>query len=165
MSLSAQQRLVFKSSHQKRVERFMALAGQEVPDTVKIPNEDTRVLRAKLILEEAFETINALGVDIFCDNDLAVTLRLEDIELLVSEDRDCDLAEVVDGCCDIIVVTTGTLSAFGVIDELCQSQVDNANLRKFGPGGHRREDGKWIKPPDWQAPDWKQILSTQGWNP
>lgn len=164
MTYTPQQRLVFKSAHQKRVERFMNLAGQAVPDGPIIPNEDTRMLRAKLILEEAFETISALGVDIFCDGDFDVVLRLEDITLLVSEDRDCDLAEVVDGCCDIIVVTTGTLSAFGIVDDPCQIEVDNSNLRKFGPGGHRREDGKWIKPDDWQAPDWKSILSQQGWN-
>ena len=163
MGLTPQQRLVFKSQHQKRVERFMHLAGQAVPETVTIPDEDTRLLRAKLILEEAFETINALGVDVFCDGDITVPLQPCDIELLVSEDRDCDLFEVVDGCCDIMVVTTGTLSAFGVIDDLCQIEVDNANLRKFGPGGYKREDGKWVKPPDWVQPDWKSVLSRQGW--
>jgi predicted HAD superfamily Cof-like phosphohydrolase len=75
--------------------------------------------------------------------------------------RDCmtpDLLQVIDGCCDIKVVTTGTLSAFGVHDSPFQQEVDRTNLAKFGPGGHRRDDGKWIKPPDWQPPRIQQIL-------
>jgi len=64
-----------------------------------------------------------------------------------------DVEGVVDGCADISVVTIGTLIAFGVDDEPVLEEVDSANLRKFGPGGYRREDGKWMKPPDWTAPD------------
>ncbi|RME85522.1 MAG: hypothetical protein D6785_04320, partial [Planctomycetota bacterium] len=50
-----------KSPHQKRVEEFMRLAGQEIPEVPTLPDEKTRLLRSKLILEEALETIHALG--------------------------------------------------------------------------------------------------------
>jgi len=143
-----------KSPHQQRVELFMAKAGQAVPDRPTVPDEATRRLRANLILEEALETIEALGFQ--------VTLKPFDGEIEVGPQvRDPDLEKVVDGCADTIVVTTGTLSAFGVADVAVQAEVDNNNLSKFGPGGHRREDGKWIKPPTWTPPDIKGILKAQ----
>jgi hypothetical protein len=52
-----------KTPHQQLVEAFMAKAGQAVPDrpTADVDKE-VRLLRAKLIFEEALETIEALGV-------------------------------------------------------------------------------------------------------
>ncbi len=52
-----------QSSHQQRVEHFMRQARQPLPEEPSIPSEEIRRLRAKLILEEALETIKALG---FC---------------------------------------------------------------------------------------------------
>ncbi len=31
--------------------------------------------------------------------------------------------------------------------------IHQANMTKFGPGGYLRDDGKWMKPPDFVAPD------------
>jgi len=59
------------------------------------------------------------------------------------------------------VVTIGTLIAFGVDDEPVLEEVDQANLRKFGPGSYERDDGKWIKPPDWTPPDILGVLERQ----
>ena len=42
-----------------------------------------------------------------------------------------------------------------------QKEVDQANLRKFGPGSYERDDGKWIKPPDWTPPDILGVLERQ----
>jgi predicted HAD superfamily Cof-like phosphohydrolase len=39
-----------------------------------------------------------------------------------------------------------------------EQAVDQNNLAKFGPGGHRREDGKWVKPPDHKPPDIAGLL-------
>jgi len=109
-----------------------------------MPDSKTRLLRAKLIMEEAIETIQSLGVEMqFLDMD-AITFV---------ESSAGSLVKVVDGCCDIAVVTTGTLSACGVGDIVPQRLVNEANLRKFGPGGQLRSDGKWIKPPDFVGPD------------
>jgi predicted HAD superfamily Cof-like phosphohydrolase len=71
------------------------------------------------------------------------------------------MVEIVDGCADVIVVTTGTLSACGVADSAVQNEVDQANLRKFGPGSYKREDGKWMKPPDFRPPDIEAVLAAQ----
>ena len=132
----------------------MQKAGQDTPASVTVPGETTRLLRARLILEEAMETIAALGVDIHVNG---CTLSLEECEL--EPGGDINLEGVVDGCADISVVTIGTLVAFGVEDEPVLAEVDKANLRKFGPGSYAREDGKWIKPPDWHPPNIKGLLS------
>lgn len=134
-----------KSAHQDRVEEFMRLAGQDVPSKPTIPDAETRLLRAKLIFEEAIETIEALGFAVIHQGG----------ETTFDDVYGPNMVEVADGCADIKVVTTGTLSAFGLPDVELQKMIDEANLRKFGPGGHRRDDGKWIKPPDWKAPDIK----------
>lgn len=157
-----------KTEHQQRVEQFMANAKQEVPACPTVPDEKTRRFRAKIILEEALETVEALG--------FYVTIKDQGTyEQLVSIDK-CDfpsefatkaslepnLIEIVDGCADISVVTTGTLSACGVSDEAVLQEVDQNNLSKFGPGSYKREDGKWMKPPTWKPPQIKEILVAQG---
>jgi predicted HAD superfamily Cof-like phosphohydrolase len=142
-----------KTSHQIRVEKFMLAAGQSVPQKPCIPNELTRILRARLILEECLETVEALGFQI----DGGPKAMAEEI---LDGTADCkpDLIEIIDGCCDIKVVTTGTLSACGLPDDPFQVEVDLNNLAKFGPGGHRRSDGKWEKPPNFTGPDIKGVL-------
>jgi predicted HAD superfamily Cof-like phosphohydrolase len=149
-----------RTQHQQRVDEFMRLAGQELPavPTTEVPDE-IRLLRARLILEEALETIEALGIDMNmrCD---PFKVCIGNLDLEIS--RPMNLVEVVDGCCDTIVVSTGTLSAFGVSDDPVQRAIDESNLAKFGPGGYRRDDGKWIKPPDHRPPNILKLLEDQG---
>ena len=52
------------TQHYERVKTFMENAGQAVPSAVTEPPAITRTLRAKLILEEALETIQALGITV-----------------------------------------------------------------------------------------------------
>ena len=127
-------------------------------------DERTRLLRAKLILEEAIETIRAMGVEVrlrSADGQAGV-VTVDPHELAFAISDEADLEGVVDGCADISVVTIGTLIAFGVDDEPILEEVDRANLRKFGPGSYERDDGKWIKPPDWTPPDILGVLERQG---
>lgn len=157
-----------KSGHQRAVEEFMRRAGQLVPPLPMEPSAQVRLLRARLILEEALETIQrGLGIRI------STWLSREDVTAMEAEIRfdrlsfDIDdmfsMADTVDGCCDLRVVTTGTLSACGVADVEPQAAVDRANLEKFGPGSWQDEHGKWRKPPGWQHPDMDGILKRQGW--
>lgn len=167
--------MLIKSPHQQRVELFMAKAEQEVPYNVVIPSEEVRLLRAMLILEEAIETIEALGMrlnvtakqdDKFIidtkENTITVTLVTKEM-ISLSTGHQPDLYEIADGCADLSVVTIGTLSACGIVDTPLLEEVDAANLRKFGPGATRRSDGKWIKPPNFVGPDIKRVLKEQGW--
>ena len=144
------------TSHYQRVKAFMQKAGQETPSSVTIPDEKTRHLRASLILEEALETVLALGFDVVAQD---APVSIENCKLVGS--RKPDLEGIVDGCADISVVTIGTLVACGIEDEPVLAEVDRANLRKFGSGSYVREDGKWMKPPDWQPPDIKQFCNTE----
>lgn len=153
-----------KSEHQQSVERFMELAGQDVPAVPTEPTEAVRLLRARIILEEAFETMEkGLGVSVGVP--FQRPLGFDDLSFYI--DGSFDLIELVDGCCDLKVVTTGTLSACGVHDVEVQAAVDANNLAKFGPGAVKREDGKWIKPPNHPKPDLKRIIeaNTPGHGP
>ena len=129
----------------------MQKAGQATPGDVTVPDAPTRILRAKLILEEALETVHALGVIVRAGSEEGP--ELVEGHLSYADGREPDLEMVVDGCADISVVTIGTLVAFGVDDEHVLEEVDRANLRKFEEGSWLREDGKWMKPPDWTPPD------------
>ncbi len=152
------------SPHYTRVREFMQKVGQETPSSPLIPDEKTRLLRAKLILEEAIETIQAMGVEVrLRDTEgQAGVVTVDPHELEFSINGEVDLEGVVDGCADISVVTIGTLISFGVDDEPILEEVDSANLRKFGPGSYARDDGKWMKPPDWTPPDILGVLERQG---
>lgn len=154
-----------KTGHQKRIEKFMRLAEQDVPCEPTEPSPEVRLLRAKLIFEEAMETITALGVDVMIDEMRGqqgpVALYEGNHKLVVNPRRKFNMIEVADGCADVSVVTIGTLSACGIADKPLLKEVDESNLRKFGPGGRMREDGKWLKPPDWKAPDIAGVLKDQ----
>lgn len=146
-----------KSDHQLRVEEFMQKAGQSIAAVPSLCSPEIRKFRAEMILEEALETIQALGFN--------VVMRSSDGELKVStrETHEPNLIEIADGCADLKVVTTGTLSALGISDMALQLEVDQNNLLKFGPGSYVRDDGKWMKPPGHKSPDVAGILISQGW--
>lgn len=144
-----------KSDHQLRVERFMMLAGQSIAAVPSLRSAEIRRFRAAMILEEALETIGGLGFRV-------IKPEGED-DFRLSEIFAPDLIAIADGCADIKVVTTGTLSALGISDEPLQEEVDTNNLLKFSPGAYQRQDGKWMKPPGHRPPDIEKILLDQGW--
>lgn len=85
---------------QQQVKDWMAAFGQETPDKPVIPSDDVLKLRSRLVGEEATEIIIGL--------------------------RKRNLKEILDGCCDLIFVTLGTLVACGLDgskawDEVCRS--------------------------------------------
>jgi predicted HAD superfamily Cof-like phosphohydrolase len=53
---------------------------------------------------------------------------------------------------DQVYVAVGTASACGLNMGLLWDIVHESNMAKFGPGGYRRPDGKWMKPPGWEPP-------------
>jgi predicted HAD superfamily Cof-like phosphohydrolase len=141
--------MINRTPHQLRVEQFMRLARQPLPPRPTLPDEATRMLRARLILEEAFETVAGLG--------FAYDPQTRG---LIPAGKP-SLIEIADGCADLSVVTTGCLSACGIADEPLLHAVDLNNLEKFGPGHFWREDGKLMKPADHVPPDIARVLELQ----
>lgn len=133
---------------------------QRVPDGIyQIPDEPTRELCAKLVLEEALETIKALGFDLIDRDGNGKETYVTDPHLVSSSKEPVDylpdLEDIIDGCCDVIYVATGTLIACGVPDAPHLAEVCRANNSKFPDGKAimHPTSGKYLKPEGWLAPD------------
>jgi len=158
-----------KSGHQQRIESFMTGCKQQVPLVPCVPDEKTRLLRARLILEEALETVLALGIRLRLSGEPSHEPAYQAGDEIDMEDLWFDpsvtpnLVEIADGCADISVVTYGTLSACGIADDALIVEVDKNNLTKLEKGTVD-EHGKLTKPPGHQPPEIEKLLKEQGWS-
>jgi len=75
------------TDHAHRVHAFMLRAKQTTPTMPTLPDEKTRLLRAKLIMEEALETIEALGVTVVTDQTVDEMKLVYDIAADVSQSK------------------------------------------------------------------------------
>jgi len=117
------------TTEQILVKNFMREFQQEVPSKPCIPSYEVRKLRAQLILEEAIETIEALGFKL-------VNSRLSGIYLsetkLFSADKIDWLTLLADGLCDIHYVGyCGTGVACGLDMEPLFAEVHRSNMTKL----------------------------------
>jgi predicted HAD superfamily Cof-like phosphohydrolase len=98
-----------------------------------IPDPATQTLRVALIQEELNELSEA-----FAENDVTA---------------------VADALADLLYVTYGAAIACGIdIDPVFQ-EVHRSNMTKVG--GHKRADGKWVKPPTYSPANIPPILESQ----
>ena len=148
------------TNHYDSVRRFHANSGQGLPNYINKPSEERRLLRARLIIEEALETIEALGVTLYHDvghdgwSGERGDIHIDNVNLSIDDDSEFDIQGVVDGCADLSVVAMGTMVECGVQDdEPVLQEVDLSNLAKTGPGSWKRSDGKIMKPANWSTPD------------
>lgn len=124
--------------------------------------ENTRLLRARLILEEAFEVIEALGV---------VVNYGEENGDVYADDFLLDLADGWEGgreafehlakeLADLKVVTYGTDDVFEIPAEKAFNEVMRSNMSKLGEDGKPiyREDGKVLKGPHYKEADMRGVL-------
>jgi predicted HAD superfamily Cof-like phosphohydrolase len=135
---------------------------QNIPNTpYTIPPEETRLLRAKLILEEALETCEALGFRIQLRGDVIDDeLTIRSVDLKYHAVLQPNMEEIIDGCCDLNYVSIGTLCACGVPDVPHQNHVDICNNAKFPKGEpimHATIPGKFGKPEGWTPPNHRQV--------
>jgi hypothetical protein len=127
-------------------------------------------------MEEAFELVDAMGLNVMCQQTRSCSHPLLDpdsrLRHLVFKDLSFEekkylngfilLDEVAKEAADLSVVTIGTLSAFGIKDQPILEAVDQNNMEKRGPGGHKDPTtGKWIKPPNHKKPDITQLIADQ----
>jgi predicted HAD superfamily Cof-like phosphohydrolase len=98
-----------------------------------IPDEAIRSLRVRLIQEEFDELQEALGRG--------------------------DAVAVAKELADLLYVVYGTAVSCGIDMEPVFQEVHRSNMSKVG--GHKRADGKWVKPPTYSPARLEPILATQ----
>lgn len=111
--------------------RFMQACDQSVDK----PNADQFNMYLKLIEEEAEELNQAL----------------------LAKDK----VEMLDALIDILVVTIGAVNSLGADGEGAWNEVMRTNFAKIDPVTgkvRKRDDGKVLKPDDWQPPNLKPFL-------
>ena len=124
-----------------------------------------RELRAKLIMEEAVETVAALGFEVNAfiahpgrsrvsndgpDNDIIADYRKVYPYI--------NIIDYLDGLCDLTYVVMGGAVNANVNIERHFEEVHQANMRKLQ--GPKRADGKQLKPEGWIGPDHQRVLDT-----
>jgi predicted HAD superfamily Cof-like phosphohydrolase len=90
---------------------------------------------------------------------LRIKLMREEVEeYLEGEDKN-DLANVAKELADIVYIACGTAVEYGIPLDIVFDAVHKSNMEKLVDGEPvYRDDGKVMKPTDWQAPDIKKIL-------
>ena len=126
----------------------MQKAGQETPEKVTIPSEKIRILRVKLPLEETLELAEASGLKVLYNGEI-----LDESLITYEGGGEVDLELIADSFADINYVSYGGALAYGLDLEPIEEAVQDANMAKFAEGSYAREDGKWMKPPNWTGPE------------
>ena len=143
----------------EQVKEFHKAMNLPIGTVPKVPSDDRVRLRLRLIMEEAFETLDAA----LSPGEQIEQLKLEVMKLIDELDIDVDMYEFVDGLGDLDYVNEGARIEFGVNGEPIADAIQAANMRKVG--GPKRADGKAMKPPNWYGPeeDILKVLKDQGW--
>ena len=140
------------NEHEK-VKEFHRVCGIETPDRPTMPDEATRILRCRLLLDETLEFIRASGCSVVGSGHLGDVLTT----------HAPDLAAMAQENADVRYIAHGNDLAMGV-DGRVFDAVHAANLAK-APNGvvTRRTDGKVVKPDGWTPPDVARVLKE--WEP
>ena len=118
------------------VKQFMLTFGQEVKDKASFPDDKIVKLRFDLIQEELTELDEAI--------------------------KNRDLKEVADALTDILYVTYGAGTAFGINLDKCFEEVHRSNMSKLGKDGKPiyNEQGKVMKGPGYFKPNLDQFINS-----
>jgi predicted HAD superfamily Cof-like phosphohydrolase len=140
---------------QTQVAAFMREFNQPIAPAPSIPSKEVVALRARLVVEEVFEMMEALYGKM-PEWDVAQAL-IRDV-MRVRTPR-VDLSKLADAFGDIDYVVEGARLAFGIEGGAVADAIHVSNMEKVG--GQRRGDGKQLKPAQWQPPDVAGILAGQ----
>lgn len=154
------------------VAEFMTAFGQPVrtspTDTI---SDEERLLRVRLVIEEALEFAEAMGCIVSAPADADGVLGAKRVDVTIDEFADIDLVEAADALADTIVVTKGSAHTLGVDVDRVFDLVHQTNMNKMDPKTGkpviREWDGKVIKPEGWVPPTAAitQYLLDSGWTP
>lgn len=157
-----------RSFHPVRyVHDFHAKFNHPIAPSPTIPDVQLRLLRVRLLMEEAAEFCEASGfpVEVYVkkpDGDIvgvmAAGIEHETPELI-------DIVEVADGLGDINVVTNGAALVWGIPIAAVDAAINESNMSKLGEDGKPiyDEHGKVQKGPNYKKPDIARVLAQAGW--
>jgi predicted HAD superfamily Cof-like phosphohydrolase len=110
---------------------------QEVKDSPELPNPATRLLRARLVFEEALEFVRACGCTVTMSSNGSSqgepSTVIDEIAVKLDPSGKPDFVEYVDGCIDQLVVTYGALNAAGIHAQSAWDEVQRSNMSKAWP--------------------------------
>jgi predicted HAD superfamily Cof-like phosphohydrolase len=122
---------------QEDIVTLMKQFNQEVKESPELPDPETRLLRARLVFEEALEfvkgcgcTVTMTGAGVRGEEAAAV---IDEIGVAPDANGKPDFVEYVDGCIDQLVVTYGALNAAGVKAQPAWDEVQRSNMSKAWP--------------------------------
>jgi predicted HAD superfamily Cof-like phosphohydrolase len=152
---------------QEDIVALMKQFQQEVKDSPELPDAATRLLRARLVFEEALEFVRACGCTIVRTTEDKNAPIVDGLSVELDPDGIPDLTEYVDGCIDQLVVTYGALNAAGVKAQRAWDEVQRSNMSKAWSHCsvcdavlERSADGELVHPQDEAAHDrrWHEVL-------
>jgi predicted HAD superfamily Cof-like phosphohydrolase len=139
---------------------FHKAMGQPILESPTVPPDERVRLRARLILEEAFEFLEACFQqngertrDMINEAKAAIAHYINRADVLVR------LTNAADALADIKYVVEGTFIEMGIDSGPVDDEVHRSNMAKTGGGS--RVDGKILKPAGWAPPDIASVLETQ----
>ena len=150
-----------RSEHQQMCQAFMEKAGQAVRDTPQAPPAEELPRIVALIHEELLELARAAGVTITLTKGTDLALEHEDNHFGYAVTGTCDLIEYADALGDTDVTVKCAMLAAGIDDLPLLAEIDRSNMTRFGEGGYRRADGKWMKSPLFEKPALAQVLGLE----
>jgi predicted HAD superfamily Cof-like phosphohydrolase len=119
---------------QQDIVTLMKQFKQQVKESPELPDPETRLLRARLVFEEALEFVKGCGCTVTRTiaglNGEQQTAVIDDIGVVLDANGTPDFVEYVDGCIDQLVVTYGALNAAGVKAQPAWDEVQRSNMSK-----------------------------------
>lgn len=132
------------------------------------PSAAERLLRVKLVMEEAMEFVRASGFDVSvcihpqgnARDAVPVTDATPDMTTYVP-----DIVEAADGLADLNVVVNGSGLVWGFPMPALDNEIYRSNMSKLGADGKvlRSGEGKILKGPNYFRPDVRRVLLDHGW--
>lgn len=148
-----------KSEFQEMVTEFHRALDFPVRETPTVPSDDEVRLRARLILEEAREVMEAMFPDADWHQKFADAWNA--LDPVWGATPRVDLPALAHELADLHYVTSGTCAQFGINEAPVFKAVHAANKAKAGGG--KDERGKAMKPAGWRKADIAAALREQGW--
>jgi predicted HAD superfamily Cof-like phosphohydrolase len=119
---------------QEDIVTLMTQFEQDVKNSPELPDGATRLLRARLVFEEALEFVRACGCTVaIAGADGTKATVIDEISVVSAPEVAPDFTEYVDGCIDQLVVTYGALVAAGVKAQSAWDEVQRSNMSKAWP--------------------------------